>query len=334
MRNTRVRTGKGSRAAVRLALLVMLSTLPAEALAGDPAVTPDTKSREEPAAESAEGPSEPGRPSLRDKLLGATPEERARLEAERVRISAAAASFGTDPTAIIGYYELAYGHNAFTNNLRLDIAAAEVRVAVTPNFLLRVTVPYVWADLNGQRGFTTDSVGDTLVRIGGRVYANPNVAVLLGVDATFPTAENKLLGTGKYTLGPGASVAVPLARLRSLFITLVQDFNSVGGDPSRRNIHFMRVTSAVNTIWSERWWSIAGLQWNMDWNRTRKTTMNLQGEIGHRLDRHWNVFAGVGAGVVGRDTFLGLDWSAQIGVRWMIPGTLFQERVFEGLPRN
>ena len=128
-------------------------------------------------------------------------------------------------------------------------------------------------------------------------------------------------------------MAVPLPRLQSLFFVLVQDYNSIGGDPSRRNIHFMQVTSAANTIWSERWWSTVGMQWDMDWNRNRKTTMNLNGEIGHKFDRHWNLFAGAGAGVVGRDSFLGLDWSAQVGVRWMIPGTLFQERVFEGLPK-
>jgi hypothetical protein len=160
------------------------------------------------------------------------------------------------------------------------------------------------------------------------------VALFIGMDATFPTATNRQLGTGKYTLGPGGAVAVPLPRLRSLFFTFVQDFNSVGGDPSRRNIHFMQVTSAVNTIWSERWWTTGSLQWDMDWNQNRKTTMNLQGEIGHRFDRHWNVFAGAGAGVVGRDTFLGLDWTAQVGVRWMIPGTLFSKKFVEGLPRD
>jgi hypothetical protein len=41
--------------------------------------------------------------------------------------------------------------------------------------------------------------------------------------------------------------------------------------------------------------------------------MNLQGEIGHRFDNHWNVYAGHGVGVVGRETFLGLDWTVQAG---------------------
>lgn len=110
-------------------------------------------------------------------------------------------------------------------------------------------------------------------------------------------------------------MAVPLARVRSLFFLIAEDFNSIGGDPSRANLHFTQVTPAFNTIWSQHWWTQVIVQWNVDWNHARKTTMNLQGEIGHRFDNHWNVFATAGTGVVGRDTFLGLDWTVQAGVR-------------------
>jgi hypothetical protein len=271
---------------------------------------------------------------VRELLYGATPEEQARLTEERKRLSAAAAAFGTDPTAIVGYYQLGYGHTAFTNNVRLDTATAEVRLPITPNWLLRVTVPYVWADPNQPRGSTMDGASDTLVRTGGRLYASPNVALFVGIDASFPTAAKKQLGTGKYTLGPGAAVAVPMPRLRSLLYLLIQDFNSVGGDPSRANLHFMQVQSVVNTIWTDRWWTAAVMTWDMDWNNNRKTTMSLLGEIGHRFDNHWNVFAGPGVGVVGQDTFLGLEWTVQAGVRWVFQTPLFPERVLESFPRK
>lgn len=42
-------------------------------------------------------------------LMGATPEEQARLTEERKRLSATAAANGTDPTAIVGYNQLAFG---------------------------------------------------------------------------------------------------------------------------------------------------------------------------------------------------------------------------------
>jgi hypothetical protein len=291
-------------------------------------------SRDDTAGESPSEPAEGERHRLQSLLLGATPEERAQLEAERVRLSAAARAFGTDPTAIVTYYQLVYGHSEFTNNLRLDAATAEARLALTPNWLLRVTVPYVWADLNGPRGFTTNGASDTTVRTGGRLYASPNVALFIGTDALFPTASNKLLGTGKYTLGPGGAVAVPLPRLRSLLYVLIQNFNSVGGDPSRANVSYMQVQTQVNTIWSEKWWTTVGGTWDMDWNNNRKTTMNLQGEVGYQFVKGWNAFAGAGAGVVGRDTFLGLDWTVQAGVRWVIQGSLFSKRLLEEFPRK
>ena len=282
-----------------------------------------------PDATQSEGKRRP----LKTLLQGANPEEHARLEEERKRISAAAKAFGTDPTAINGYYELSYGNTTFSNNnLRNNSATAEVRLPMTPNWIVRVNAPYVWADLDQPRGFTTNGASDMSVRTGNRLYASPDVALFIGTDVIFPTGSNDRLSTGKYTLGPGGAVAVPLPRARSLLFTFVQDFNSVGGDPSRRDIHFMRVASAFNTIWSERWWTLATMTYYVDWNNNNKTTMNLLGEVGHRLDKHWNVFAGPGVGVVGKDTSFGLDWTVLAGVRWVFQTPLFSEKLVEELP--
>ncbi len=278
-------------------------------------------------------PAEAKRRPLQTLLQGATSEEHARLEEERIRISAAAKRFGTDPTAINGYYELNYANSTFSNNnLRTNTMNAEVRLPVTPNWVLRVTLPYVWADLDQNRGFTTNGTGDTTVRSGHRIYASPDVALFIGTDVVFPTGSNDRLSTGKYTLGPAGAAAIPLPRLRSLLITVVQDFNSVGGDPSRADIHFMRVSTAVNTIWSERWWTLASLTYNVDWNNNHKSTMNLLGEVGHRLDNHWNVFVGSGAGVAGKESPFGIDWQVLAGVRWVFQTPLFSNQLVEDLP--
>jgi hypothetical protein len=135
-------------------------------------------------------PEEGKRRPLQTLLQGATPEEHERLQAERKRISAAAKAFGTDPTAINGYYELNYGNSTFSNsNLRFNSVTAEVRVPVTPNWIVRATMPYVWADLDQPRGFTTHGASDMTVRSGHRVYASPDVALFIGADMTFPPAR-------------------------------------------------------------------------------------------------------------------------------------------------
>jgi hypothetical protein len=65
-----------------------------------PADEPVEAQSEKP-PESEEGPL---RRRLESRLLGATPEERERLKEEREHLSAEAKAFGTDPTAIVGYY--------------------------------------------------------------------------------------------------------------------------------------------------------------------------------------------------------------------------------------
>jgi hypothetical protein len=315
-------------------LLIALVTLSLVMAAG--VTTPasaEVSNREREEAKSDAKPAEANRRPLQTLLQGATPEEHERLQAERERISAAAKSFGTDPTAINGYYELNYGNTTFSNsNLRFNNVNAEVRLPVTPNWVVRATMPYVWADLDQTRGFTTHGASDMTVRTANRLYASPNVALLIGTDVTFPTGSNDRLSTGKYTLGPAGAVAVPLPRMRSLFFTIVQDFNSVGGDPSRRDIHFMRVSSAVNTIWSERWWTLASMTYYVDWNNNNKTTTNLLGEVGHRFDNHWNVFVGSGAGVAGKEASFGIDWQVLAGVRWVFQTPLFSEKLVEEFP--
>lgn len=320
---------------VSLGLTVALSFhFPVEVPAADTAPTAESQTQDNRIGEAAEEPPNTERRPLQSLLYGATPEEEAKLAEERKRLSAAGAAFGTDPTAIIGFYQLGYAHNAFTNGLRTDSATAVVRVPITPNFLVQVTTPYVWADPNQPKGSTMNGISDTVVRMAARVYASENVALAIGADASFPTATEKQLGTGKYTIGPGGALAVPMPRVRSLFLLVAEDFNSVGGDPSRANVHFLRVQPVINTIWSKHWWTSVIGTWDMNWNNNRRTALNLLFEVGHNFDNHWNVFAGPGVGVVGKDTPFGLDYTVQAGVRWVYTTPLIPQRVFESLPRK
>lgn len=293
---------------------------------------------DEPVEAQSEKPPEPAEGllprRLESRLHGDTPEERARLAAEGKRLSDSAASFGVDPTAMIGFYQLLYGHNAFTNNLHSDAVTATARVPITPNWIFQASVPYLWTDPNQPKGSTMNGVSDVTTRTGGRVYKNEYVALLVGLDASFPTASEKPLGTGKYTLGPVVALSAPLARLRSTFYLVAEDFNSVGGDPSRADLHFTQVQAIAYTLWTERFLTGAVMTWDVDWNNRRKTSMNLLGDFGYRLTNHWILFGGPGVGVMGRDTFLGLDWTVQAGVRWVFNSPLFPKRVLERYPRQ
>jgi hypothetical protein len=319
--------------ALSLGLILFVSLVPTDVSAADPALTTESQTQDDKDTESEEEKPEGKLRRLESLIRGPTPEERARLEEERRRLSEAASLFGTDPTAIIGYYQLTYGHSEFTHGLRLDTATAVIRLPVTPNFGVQVTMPYVWADQHQRQGFPTNGTSDLVLRVGGRVYTSEYVAVFLGTDVLFPTASEKQLGTGSYVLGPGVVLASPLARLRSMFYLVVQDYNSVTDDPARPDVHFMQVQGTFNTIWSEHWWTSVGGTWNSDWNVHRKTASYVQAQVGYRFG-HWNVFAGPGVGITGDNTPLGVDWTVQAGVRWVFKTPLIPERLFKGLPKG
>src|SRR5262250_3291967 len=184
--------------AVYIGLFLVLGLLPTNASSAEATPPAEVQTQETPSGESQEEPPEPERRRLREVLYGATPEEQARLSEERRRISAEAAKFGTDPTAIIGYYQAAYAKTAFTNGARLDTATAVIRLPVTPNFLFQVTMPYWWLDQNQPKGSTVNGTSDMTVRMGGRLYSSENVSLFIGTDASFPTSSSeKQLGTGK-----------------------------------------------------------------------------------------------------------------------------------------
>ena len=289
---------------------------------------------DKPVSASSEQEPDSTRRPLTRLVLGATPEEQARLEEERRRLSAEAAAFGTDPTAIIGYYQLTYGHSELTNNVRLDTATASVRVPITPNWLLLVNMPYTWADQSQSNEFPVRGAGDLTMRTGGRLYASDDIALFIGADVWFPTASETQLGTGKYMIGPGGAIAVPLARLKSLFYVVAEDFNSIGGDPSRPDLHFTQLQAALNTIWSKQWYSLLTFTWDLDWKEERKNTFNLLTEFGYQFgeDQHWNIFAGPGVGLAGRDSPFGLDWMVQAGARWVYETPLLPESMFRSMP--
>jgi hypothetical protein len=281
----------------------------------------------------AQTPAKPAAPKARHRaslLSAATPEERERLTEERKRLSAAAAT-GTDPTAIIGFYQLAYGHSAYTHGLSTNVGSAVVRLPLTPNWVFQLSMPYVWADLNRpQASFRANGTSDMLLRTGGRLYDSELIDLFAGLDATLPTASDQRLGTGHYTLGPGIAAAAPLPRLQSLGFLLLADYNSVDSVARRPDLHYLWIEPRFNTFWSEHWWTLVSGSWAIDWNNRRANTLNLTGQVGYRVDQDWNVFAGAGGGVVGQDTFLGLDWNVQVGVRWVFGTPLIPETLFSG----
>jgi hypothetical protein len=287
------------------------------------AAEPSTEQSDNTAvSEPSEEPAESDRPRLL-KPMAPTPESRRRLQDQ-------AAQNGTDPTAVVGFYQLAYEHHDFEQGHRDHLVLATISLAITPSWVLRATLPYVWDSPNQPGASNENGVSDLTIRMGWMVYHSSRLILSVGADVLFPTASKDRLGLGKYDLGPGFVVSVPMARLRSILSVQPQTFFTLVNNGTRPDTRWARLATTFNTLWSERWWSLVEFDIYHDWDQQGRSGATLEGQVGYQWGDHWRVFAGPGLGMWGRETRGSYDWNVQGGVRWMIPGSIFSRAVFEG----
>jgi hypothetical protein len=235
---------------------------------------------------------------------------------EATRLSTIAARMGEDPTAIIGRTETLYRYDALEGGKRTNNLVARLDVPYHGNFIFRADLPYVWSNPNQPGTSNQNGVSDLFVRTGGRVYTDPVNALFVGMDFTFPTADNQL-GSGKYTVGPGVATAHVIPAWGSLFYTLLQHQVSVGGDPSRQAVSLSRVQGWFNTIWTDQWWTRLEVITQVDWERKATNSMTLEFEGGYRFVKDWGVWARPGVGLWGRNIPGAYEWNIEVGIRRM-----------------
>jgi hypothetical protein len=251
-------------------------------------------------------------PGLRPRQL--TPEEQEDAE----RLKKLAAKYGTDPTAIVGRVQLSSQYADLPRGARLSDTVLRVDLPYRKNWLLRMDLPFVrWSD-PGRPGTTSArGLSDLAAALGWRAYNTPEYALFAGVLATFPTSSRDDLGSEKYTVGPLVATARFLPRWESFLFGVFQHLTSVGGDPARRDISLTRATMQINTIWHERWWTTVQGIWQIDWQRSGKSSMTLELEAGRNVIGRWGVFLRPGVGVWGRDVVGAYDWNVEAGVRYV-----------------
>ena len=266
---------------------------------------------------AAEGPPREPRflpPRLRPKVL--TPEEHE--EAKRLR--ELAAKYGTDPTAIVGRVQLSSQYLDLPQGARASETTARVDLAFRRNWLLRVDAPFLrWLDPNRPGTTSAQGMSDLLALAGWRVYNTPEYAFFIAAISTFPTASEDSLGFGKYTVGPLIATARFLPRWESFLFGVFQHQLSVGGDPARADVSLTRATALINSIWADRWWTIVQGVWQIDWERSAKSSMTLEFEVGRNLVGRLGMFVRPGVGIWGQDVVGAYNWNIEVGIRRTFP---------------
>ncbi|WP_173043921.1 hypothetical protein [Nitrospira sp. KM1] len=255
-------------------------------------------------------------PRLRPREL--TPEEREEAE----YLKKLAAKYGTDPTAIVGRVQLSGAYADLRNDAHASDGTLRIDVPFRKDWLLRVDTPFVkWSDPSPNRAGIGSAAGfsDMFVTLGWRAYNTPEYAFLIGALTTLPTASVNTLGTGKYTAGPIIATARFLSRWESFLFGIFQHQMSVGGDPSRTNVSLTRATAQINTIWAERWWTVVQAVWQVNWERSAKSSMTMELETGRSLIGRWGAYLRPGVGIWGQSLAGAYEWNVEVGVRYMFP---------------
>lgn len=289
-------------------------SLPKTPARGEPSAAPQTE-RSDP----AEGHDvSPEKRRILSKLgpQALTPEQIE--EAERIR--KLGAKYGTDPTAIVGRVQLSSTYRDLPQGGRGIDTVARVDLPFRGNYLLRVDAPFLnWSDPNRPGTSSAQGFSDLAVTAGWRAYNTPEYALLLGVISTFPTATESGLSLGKYTVGPTIYTGRFLPRWDSLLSGIITQQVSVGGDPARNSVNVSKAGLQINTFWGANGWSIVHADWRIDWERSTKSSMTLELELGRNVVGKWGVFVRPGIGIYGQDLPGAYAWNINGGIRYMFP---------------
>jgi hypothetical protein len=317
---------------ISIAAVVLSLTLLGGYSATSAQTAPDDRPEDAAPVPEDQAMDDPGQPESGAETPGTAPEERRRNPFKRIgpqplsseqreeaeRLRKVAAKYGTDPTAIVGrlqltsqYLDLPHSANATLSTLRVDLP-------FRGDYLLRMEMPFLRTTDAQNPGMGSQwGLSDLSVIAGWRAYNTPEYAILLGALGTFPTASEPALGFGKYTAGPAVASARFLPRLDSFLIGLLSYQTSVGGDPSRKDVSLFSITAQVNSFWGQRWWTIVQSVWNVDFERSGKSSMVMEFEAGRNLIGRFGAYVRPGVGVYGRDVIGAYIWNVEVGVRYM-----------------
>jgi hypothetical protein len=191
-----------------------------------------------------------------------------------------------------------------------------------PVSLFRVEIPFPDEDTDFSGSPFQPHLGDIKTRIGFRALKAGPYSYPSFIEITFPTASPESLGSGKYQLSAGirmlAPVVLPLVDPRShasRFETQVQQVNSVGGDPDRKNISYTKLELTLYDIWRQEYTFKLKVKPTVDWNQDGKTGAVGEIEGGMLFARQWRTWLMLGHRLWGPDGIPGTyENRVEIGV--------------------
>ena len=177
----------------------------------------------------------------------------------------------TDPTKPVlfslreEYYSLPNGN--WINNfiLRKDeiVWRQETFPGQARGVLLRMELPETTAHFGGE---SEGGLGDGYVQALLLPHLSGPFLLAAGTGLVLPTATDRLLGGGKWTIAPMLAPAWLVPRQRYSFVKF-QEFESFAGPSSRPDVSFLLITPTFMTRVLRRYWVLVDSESRTDWTR-------------------------------------------------------------------
>jgi hypothetical protein len=198
-----------------------------------------------------------------------------------------------------------------------NIIAPRFEYAVSPSVALRLDTPYVIYD-PGAGGERVSGQGDLIARGVWRASQREGLAVIVGTEVIFDTADDPRLGFGKTVVAPLMYAAKDLPQYDSVFFPNIQHYFSVAGDDTRADVNFTTLKPNLLTRWPNKIYTFLEPQFTIDWERDAKTGLTVELEIGKILSRNIAAWARPGIGVINRNELPQVyEWNLEVGMRYI-----------------
>jgi hypothetical protein len=220
----------------------------------------------------------------------------------------------TDPTDFCNRFELRNEYQSLQFDNSRDLLVARFDYAVSKAFALRLEVPYISFDSDSPGVSRQSGLGDLLMRTQWRAFRTPGYAVVVAAEFTFDTAQEPLLGIGRYMFQPLTFVAVDLPNYNSVLFPYVQQFWTFGGG-SDVEIDTTLLRSGLLTHWPNRAYTFVEPSLFIDWLQSAHTGFTLEVEIGRFFTKNLGLYLRPGLGLWGDNIPCVYDWNFEVGLR-------------------
>ena len=217
---------------------------------------------------------------------------------------------GTDPAKLLlrvefnpQYIDTPGRGHLLSGNFKLDMP-------LTGSFAVALELPVVHASGFGPPLDDQFGLGDIFIRA-RNVWSFERSSLVAGVEVGLKTADDELLGSGKWQFSPSVAYVYYLSS-EYLLATALKQRLSIAGDDDRASINQSELRLIGIYINPAGWWLQADYQPKIDWQRDARVSHTVEFEAGTMLTRNVGVSIRPGVGIgPDRDR----DWSVGVGVR-------------------